>query len=348
MQALKTENLDPNSFDAVVVACSGGKDSIAAALYCLELGIPKSKLELWHHDIDGREEGQDFMDWPVTASYVRAFGQAIGLPVYFSWREGGFLREMLKKDCPTARVHFETPEGLSTGGGSWKQLANGRYIDTRTGKDWKHIGTRQQFPQVSPNLSTRWCSAALKIDVCALAIRGQERFNGKRVLIVSGERAQESTARAKYAELELHKTSCNTRTVYQWRPVHKWTEAQVWAIMKRHGIQPHPAYQLGWGRVSCALCIFGGANQWASAKALFPERVERVAGFEKAFGKTIDRDGQNALQKAARGTAYAGCSNPELVSRAKAHAFTSHQIVVDPAKWELPAGAFSGGTCGPE
>ena len=44
--------------------------------------------------------------------------------------------------------------------------------------------------------SVRWCSAYLKIDVGAAALRGQARFEGKRTLFVTGERAEESAARA--------------------------------------------------------------------------------------------------------------------------------------------------------
>ena len=41
----------------VIIAFSGGKDSVAMVLYTLfELKIPKERIELWHHDIDGHGE----------------------------------------------------------------------------------------------------------------------------------------------------------------------------------------------------------------------------------------------------------------------------------------------------
>jgi tRNA(Ile)-lysidine synthase TilS/MesJ len=46
---------DLNSYDVIVVAFSGGKDSIACVLHLLELGGPRERIELWHHDVDGRE-----------------------------------------------------------------------------------------------------------------------------------------------------------------------------------------------------------------------------------------------------------------------------------------------------
>ena len=49
--------------------------------------------------------------------------------------------------------------------------------------------------------------------------------------------------------------------------------AEVWEIIKRYRVIPHPAYRLGWGRVSCWDCIFGTSNQWASLQAIAPVLV---------------------------------------------------------------------------
>ena len=40
-------------YDLIVVLISGGKDSVACYLKLIELGVPKEKIEFWHHDIDG-------------------------------------------------------------------------------------------------------------------------------------------------------------------------------------------------------------------------------------------------------------------------------------------------------
>jgi len=77
-----------DSYDKVIFMYSGGKDSTADVLYLKDLGVPIEKMELWHHDIDGRS-GQ-FMDWPVTPAYCEAFAKAMGIPIYFSWRSGEF------------------------------------------------------------------------------------------------------------------------------------------------------------------------------------------------------------------------------------------------------------------
>ena len=311
------ETVIPSEWDHILVGFSGGKDSIACILHLLELGFDRSKIELWHHDIDGHE-GSDLMDWNITRDYCRAFARAMDLPLYFSWKVGGFEGEMLREDARTQPVKFETPSGeVGQAGGIGGKKS-----------------TRRMFPQVSPSLSQRWCSAYLKIDVCRMAVNNQERFLGKRVLVVTGERAEESASRAKYAELEPHSSNSTRRTAFQWRPVHKWSESQVWDIMRRWKINPHPAYKLGWGRVSCAACIFGNKDQWASLRRVYPARFERIAGYEEEFGKTIHRT-KSVRELAESGSIYE--MDDVDVYQARESEYLDDIIV---EVWELPAGAF--------
>lgn len=317
---------DLGSYETVIVAFSGGKDSMACLLHLIELGVPREKLELWHHDVDG-QEGSKLMDWACTRDYCRKVAAAFGIPIYFSWKVGGFEREMLRKDTATAQIAFETPTGLQYTGGAGKP------------------NTRMQFPQVSPDLSVRWCSAYLKIDVGAAAIRNQERFIGKRTLFVTGERAEESKARARYATFEPDRSDLRNgkrapRLIDHWRPVHSWKETQVWAIIERHQVTSHPAYRLGWGRVSCAACIFGNADQWASLREVNPDQFNQVAKHEAAFGKTIRRK-LNVVQTADAGTPYR--MSPEDKAAALSKAFDEPIFTTE---WKLPAGAY-GDSCGP-
>ena len=320
---MSTENnLDLSSYSRVVVAFSGGKDSLACLVHLLDRGVARDRIELWHHDIDGRE-GSKLMDWPVTADYCRKVAGAFGVPIYFSWKQGGFEGEMGRDNSPTQQTWFETPDGLRSAGGKGGP------------------GTRGKFPQVSANLSVRWCSAYLKIDVMAIAIRNQPRFKGQRTLVVTGERAEESSARAKYAALEPHRAHGAGRHIDQWRPIHQWTEQQVWAALERWRVNPHPAYKLGWGRLSCAACIFGSNDQWASLAAVAPAQAAAVSAREAQTGLTIKRH-QSVSESAQRGTCYpaamADTHNRELSQAA------TYTDPVFATQWELPAGAYGDST----
>ena len=164
--------MDLHDYDKYIVSFSGGKDSTALLLYLLDNDVPKERIELWHQEIDGR--CRTLFDWEVTPDYCRKLGEAFGIPVYFQWKEGGFEREMLRKDSLTAPVCYELPDRsiIKIGGTRGKP------------------STRRRFPQPSPDLRTRWCSAYLKIDVCATALRHDERFQNIRTLVLSGERGE--------------------------------------------------------------------------------------------------------------------------------------------------------------
>ncbi len=71
-----TPNLD--SYDRILVATSGGKNSMAAMLAVLDAGADPSRIELHHHLVDGR--GPAIMDWSSTEGWCRAVAAAFRLP----------------------------------------------------------------------------------------------------------------------------------------------------------------------------------------------------------------------------------------------------------------------------
>lgn len=326
---------DIHSYDKYIVCFSGGKDSIALHLHLLELGVDQSKIELWHHDIDGdvgRNES-NFMDWRITKGYCKAYAKAFNTPIYFSWRDGGFKREMLRDNQPTGDTIFED------------ENHNVIRIPSRQGE--RYNNTRRKFPQVTADLSTRWCSAYLKIDICASAIRNQDRFKNIRTLVLTGERGEESSARGKYNILEADRSDLRNgktpRHVDHFRPIRDWTEKEIWAIIERHNVRPHPAYEMGFGRVSCMKCIFGNANQFASAYEIDPKGTQDIADFEKEFGVTIKRK-DSVEDLIANGTPYKDIT-PELSKLAMSRNYDL-EIIMPDGTWVLPAGAF-GESCGP-
>lgn len=327
-----TNNINIHSYDYYILATSGGKDSIACILQLLKEGIPAKKIELWHHLIDGRE-GSTLMDWPVTESYVKKFAQAFKIKCFFSWKQGGFEREMLRENQRTAPTIFQMPE-------------DDNIIECSCGGTRGKKSTRRKFPQVTANLSQRWCSAYLKIDVCTAAINNQKRFLGKRTLVITGERAEESAARANYKIFEPHRSDNRNgkriqRYVDHWRPVHLWEEKEVWNIIEEFKVNPHPAYKLGWSRLSCISCIFGSKNQWATLHKIDPDRFNRIAAYEKEFDSTIHRK-RSVYDHLVDGSPYPDL-DPGIIKMGFSTNFNDSIFV---NKWKLPAGAF-GENAGP-
>jgi 3'-phosphoadenosine 5'-phosphosulfate sulfotransferase (PAPS reductase)/FAD synthetase len=167
-----------------------------------------------------------------------------------------------------------------------------------------------------------------KIDVMRSMICNSPRFLGKRLLVITGERAQESTARARYLTFEPHRTDTRggarrPRHVDHWRPVHGWDESKVWRSIRRYGIVPHAAYQIGFGRVSCMHCVFASPDQLATIRWIAPERFALIAAYERQFGCTIKRDADvHAL--ADRGRPYqAAIDRPDLVRLALSEHWTA-------------------------
>lgn len=325
--------VDLGSYNTIIVGFSGGKDSTACVLHLLAAGVPVSKIELWHHLVDGRE-GSALMDWPVTESYCKQFADHFGIPIFFSWKVGGFEREMLKENARTAPTKFE----MRTDDG-------GVEIGVVGGIRGK-IATRRKFPQVSGDLRTRWCTPYLKIDPCSTAIVNQERFNGCRTLMITGERMEESPMRARYKAFEPdradNREGKKKRYVDRWRPVHRWDEARVWEIMKSFQVNPHPAYRLGWARLSCWACVFMSADQFASLNAISPGTVQALIGYEKEFGVTMKRR-ESLPELLARGEPYPAVNNPGMVRMALTREYAGK---ITEERWELPAGAF-GENAGP-
>ena len=336
----------------VIIAFSGGKDSVAMVLQCLfKWKIPKDQIELWHHEVDGM--GENLFDWKCTPSYCKAFAKAFGLKLLFSYANGGILREMYKTNELKQPIYFqEAPDGE---------------FSVALPEPNAEPRTRRMFPAVSTDLTTRWCSSVVKIDVMSRAITNSARFDNANIVIMTGERRAESRPRAKYHEIEKYKSCSRKRQAITWRSIIDLTEAEIWDMFKEHKIQPHPCYELGWGRCSCQLCIFGQNDAWASINEISPEKVERIAEIEKdlnydlyneheklsANPKVYWQSGPNeGKERYSKGRRLNGIYearvdkgksmiDKEKLKRWGAEALGEFISPIFVEKWELPAGAFS-------
>ena len=393
---LLPELLPLEEYDLIVILLSGGKDSIACYYKLLELGVPKEKMEFWHHDIDGGHPSRR-MDWRCTQNYVKSFAESEGVPLRVSWRVNGFFGELYRIGAsePIEWIEPDTGEIMQC------RLSQ-NYIKCQEIKQQateemeqqlKELGHRMKFPAKTGDLSRRWCSAYLKIMVADTVMSNMDRLGeleaigGKRhkfpakgsthqgrwcsgnlkaavqdsvtsnlkktkenvkILIVSGERRGESKGRSKYTEMEIHRTNAEKkahRTVHQWRPVIDYSEKDVWEVLKRHNVNPHPCYRAGWNRCSCAMCIFSTPKLFAGIKELYPEEFELLKQDERILGFTLDN--KCDLETFISGTKsclYHG--DEDAIHSLVTGEFTTDDVYVNDS-WMYPAGAFHGAEGGP-
>ncbi len=383
-------------YDLVAILLSGGKDSVACYYKLLELGVPKEKMEFWHHDIDGGHPLRR-MDWKCTQNYVRSFAEVEEVALRISYRVNGFFGELYRIGAsePIEWVEPDTGEvkqcRLSQNYVRCQELKN--TATEQMEEELKKYGYRMKFPAKTGDLSRRWCSAYLKIMVADSVMSNLdslgelERLGGKRhkfpakgsthqgrwcsgnlkaavqdsvtsnlaktkenvkVLVVSGERRGESKGRSKYNEMEIHRTNAEKkahRIVHQWRPVIDYSEKDVWEVLKRHKVNPHPCYRAGWNRCSCAMCIFSTPPLFMGIKELYPEEFELLKQDEKVLGFTLDNKCDlETFIAGAKSCVYHG-------DKAAIHSLVTGEFTPDDVyvkdDWKYPAGAFHGAEGGP-
>lgn len=128
-----------------------------------------------------------------------------------------------------------------------------------------------------PSYVRRWCTRLLKMEpLRAHHDRVAEECDADTVNVV-GVRAEESASRAKLPEWE-HSDEWRG---YVWRPILRWTIADVLAIHHRHGMPVHPHYKLGIGRVGCWPCINSIKGDIALLAQHDPARVDFLEGVER-------------------------------------------------------------------
>jgi 3'-phosphoadenosine 5'-phosphosulfate sulfotransferase (PAPS reductase)/FAD synthetase len=140
---------------------------------------------------------------------------------------------------------------------------------------------------VFPSKMRRFCTQELKI-LPMEAITDVLRMNGVRTVSWIGERADESPEREKKPELERNYCAVRAPEVL-YRPIHKWSAEDTFAIARRHGLKPNPLYTMGMKRVGCMPCIMAGKDELREIFRRFPDVVERLEEWEALVSKASRR-----------------------------------------------------------
>lgn len=127
-----------------------------------------------------------------------------------------------------------------------------------------------------PSTKARFCTQFLKVIPIMEQIYLPFLEQGYDIVSWQGVRRNESFARSKLDEREDQPEGF---TVY--RPLLDWTSDDVFAMHKKHGIEPNPLYLQGMGRVGCMPCINSNKAELFEIARRFPDEIKRVAKWER-------------------------------------------------------------------
>lgn len=130
-----------------------------------------------------------------------------------------------------------------------------------------------------PARMQRWCTRELKIEPLR-AYHDALEAQGMETACVMGIRAAESEARSKLAEFVDEPPGDRSWGGWVWRPILRWSVADVLAIHHRHTVEVNPLYRLGHGRVGCYPCIFANKEQVRLLAEHSPDRIEEIRALE--------------------------------------------------------------------
>lgn len=132
---------------------------------------------------------------------------------------------------------------------------------------------------IFPSRRMRWCTDELKMKPLAKHLSTY----ADDVISAVGIRAAESEARSKMAEWEYSPgLDCDV-----WRPLLTWSEADVIAIHKRHGLAPNPLYLSGAERVGCWPCVMSRKAEIRLVAESDPERIALIRDLESQLTERL-------------------------------------------------------------
>lgn len=140
-----------------------------------------------------------------------------------------------------------------------------------------------------PGPAQRQCTSDLKRG----PIQTWTRRNVKSSVIINcmGMRAEESTGRAKLHRLKRNASMTNgVRTVWDWLPIHHWTEQQVLDYLAERNIPLHPVYQ-HLRRFSCRVCIYMTDHDLNQVRKHDPEAIDIISALEKKINFSMKAGG---------------------------------------------------------
>lgn len=247
-----------------LVSVSGGKDSTA----CLTLAVERHGIESVRAVF--ADTGNEH---PLTYDYVDYLERTIGVPIHHIKRD--FSQEWearkvyVRNKWPGKGERTETIERVLA------VLDKGP-----TGIPFLDICI---IKGIFPSRKAQFCTQFLKTEpMTEYAMQLIEQHGS--IESWQGVRAEESPGRAKLPERE---EVGGGLSIY--RPILRWTAAQVFEQARKHGIEPNPLYRMGMNRVGCMPCINERKDSLLEIFKRFPDQIDRIEEWESIVASASKR-----------------------------------------------------------
>lgn len=238
-----------------VVNVSGGKDSTATYLRAIELGRPFTAVFA-----DTGNEHEAVYEYIDQLPALSGGPPIVTVRADFA-RQLARHREYLLRVWPTEGI----PDDVVQEAARLHEPTGNPYLDLCISKG--------RFP----SRRAQFCTEELKVNPIIEQIVLPALKRGP-VLQWLGIRAEESANRAKQPRYNRHESGC-----YLWRPIFRWTVADVWEIHARHGVPRNPLYDMGMGRVGCMPCINCRKDELRAIADQFPDHIDRIERWERVL-----------------------------------------------------------------
>ncbi|MBU0801413.1 MAG: phosphoadenosine phosphosulfate reductase family protein [Alphaproteobacteria bacterium] len=256
-----------------VVSVSGGKDSTATYCMAVERGLP---FEAVFADT-GNEH-------PATYEAVRQLAAKTGGPEP-RWVKADFTDRILGKRAFIEK-HWEK-QGVPV---ELKERALAALVPT--GIPFLDLCL---WKGLFPSRKAQFCTVELKVLPINNQVTKPYLLAGETLVSWQGVRRAESFERSLLPGLqrmnEEEVAGCKVAgRYYVYRPLIDITSVDdVFAIGRRHGIEPNPLYAAGCSRVGCFPCVNAGKDELRVASHWFPEQIDRIAEWERLVSEACRR-----------------------------------------------------------
>lgn len=237
-----------------IVSVSGGKDSTATLLTALELGAPNLQAIF----ADTGHEHQ------ATYDYLHYLADVTGVQI--RWIKADFSDRIAAKRNYVAEKWPEKGVSPST-------IAAALDVLHPTGVPFLDLCLwKGRFPSTR----ARFCTEELKRNPIIEQVFMPLMDRDDLILSWQGVRADESLARRYLRECDEVGGG-----LFNYRPILRWTVADVFEAHALYGIDPNPLYLQGAGRVGCMPCINCGKDELRQIAQRWPEEIARVREWER-------------------------------------------------------------------